>query len=70
MEKLRALVVQEPVIAASCLIATFGIVFPLFVKPFLPDSSSNKDEEAAKSQSFSHILVGITGPATDQRRQD
>ena len=66
MEKLRALVVQEPVVAASCLIATFGLVFPLFVKPFLRDSSAKKDEEDTKSQSFGHILVSITGPRTDQ----
>uniref|UniRef100_A0A7C8ZX01 Uncharacterized protein n=1 Tax=Opuntia streptacantha TaxID=393608 RepID=A0A7C8ZX01_OPUST len=69
MQKLRALVVQEPVIAASCLIASVGVLLPIF-KPMLSNksssssfmvSSSNK-EGKDNSPSFGDILAGVTGP--------
>ena len=35
MEKLKMFVVQEPVVAASCLIAGFGFFLPAVVRPIL-----------------------------------
>jgi hypothetical protein len=34
MRKLRIFVAQEPIVAASCLIAGFGTLFPLPQSPF------------------------------------
>uniref|UniRef100_A0A803LN83 Uncharacterized protein n=1 Tax=Chenopodium quinoa TaxID=63459 RepID=A0A803LN83_CHEQI len=64
MEKLRGLVAQEPVIAASCLIATIGVSLPLFVKPLLDASSSSSSSNKHTDQRrFSDILVAVTGPS-------
>nr|ACG45151.1 fiber protein Fb11 [Zea mays] len=35
MEKLKIFVVKEPVVAASCLIAGFGLFLPAVVRPIL-----------------------------------
>lgn len=67
MEKLRGLVAQEPVIAASCLIAAVGISLPLLVKPLLESSLSSSSKEQIKQRTFSDILIGVTGPS-DQKQ--
>ncbi|CAL5200913.1 unnamed protein product [Lathyrus oleraceus] len=35
MEKLKMFIVQEPVVAASCLVAGFGLFLPAVVRPIL-----------------------------------
>ncbi|PPR95654.1 hypothetical protein GOBAR_AA25015 [Gossypium barbadense] len=42
MEKLKIFVVQEPVVAASCLIAGFGLFLPAVVRPILDSMDSSK----------------------------
>ncbi|GAB2291129.1 hypothetical protein Dimus_025387 [Dionaea muscipula] len=42
MEKLRMFVAQEPVVAASCLIAGFGLFLPAVVRPILDSMESSK----------------------------
>ncbi|CAA6661100.1 unnamed protein product [Spirodela intermedia] len=55
MGKLRMFVVQEPVVAASCLIAGFGLFLPAVVRPIL-DSF-----EAAKQVPQTAVRRGLTG---------
>ncbi|KAJ7951325.1 Fiber protein Fb11, partial [Quillaja saponaria] len=42
MEKLRMFVAQEPVVAASCLIAGVGLFLPAVVRPILDSYQSSK----------------------------
>ncbi|KAL9262417.1 hypothetical protein AKJ16_DCAP10311 [Drosera capensis] len=42
MEKLKMFVVQEPVVAASCLIAGVGLFLPAVVRPILDSMESSK----------------------------
>nr|GLL40533.1 uncharacterized protein LOC104087699 [Ipomoea trifida]GMD61873.1 fiber protein Fb11 [Ipomoea batatas]GMD64880.1 fiber protein Fb11 [Ipomoea batatas]GME02938.1 fiber protein Fb11 [Ipomoea batatas]GME17246.1 fiber protein Fb11 [Ipomoea batatas] len=42
MGKLRMFVVQEPVVAASCLIAGVGLFLPAVVRPMLDSFESSK----------------------------
>ncbi|KAL4305903.1 hypothetical protein AHAS_Ahas16G0124800 [Arachis hypogaea] len=42
MEKLKMFVVQEPVVAASCLIAGFGLFLPAVVRPMLDSYQESK----------------------------
>ncbi|MFQ6637103.1 hypothetical protein Gotur_014231 [Gossypium turneri] len=42
IEKLKIFVVQEPVVAASCLIAGFGLFLPAVVRPILDSMDSSK----------------------------
>ncbi|PQQ21675.1 uncharacterized protein Pyn_38226 [Prunus yedoensis var. nudiflora] len=42
MEKLRMFVAQEPVVAASCLIAGFGLFLPAVVRPILDSFEASK----------------------------
>ncbi|PPR81902.1 hypothetical protein GOBAR_AA38812 [Gossypium barbadense] len=42
MQKLKIFVVQEPVVAASCLIAGFGLFLPAVVRPILDSLESSK----------------------------
>ncbi|KAG2395360.1 uncharacterized protein HKW66_Vig0072640 [Vigna angularis] len=42
MEKLKMFVVQEPVVAASCLIAGFGLFLPAVVRPMLDSYQATK----------------------------
>ncbi|KAK3012300.1 hypothetical protein RJ639_012848 [Escallonia herrerae] len=43
MEKLKMFVVQEPVVAASCLIAGVGLFLPAVVRPMLDSFESSKE---------------------------
>ncbi|KAL0309363.1 UNVERIFIED_CONTAM: hypothetical protein Sradi_5878600 [Sesamum radiatum] len=42
MEKLKMFVVQEPVVAASCLIAGVGLFLPAVVRPMLDSFETSK----------------------------
>ncbi|KAJ9556820.1 hypothetical protein OSB04_011434 [Centaurea solstitialis] len=42
MQKLRMFIVQEPIVAASCLIGGFGLFLPAFVRPMLDSFESSK----------------------------
>ncbi|EEF39039.1 conserved hypothetical protein [Ricinus communis] len=42
MEKLKIFVVQEPVVAASCLIAGVGLFLPAVVRPILDSFETSK----------------------------
>ncbi|MBA0772503.1 hypothetical protein Goshw_000122 [Gossypium schwendimanii] len=59
MEKLKIFVVQEPVVAASCLIAGFGLFLPAVVRPILDsmDSSKQVPQPALRDERSFEILV-------------
>ncbi|KAH6786079.1 hypothetical protein C2S51_038534 [Perilla frutescens var. frutescens] len=57
MEKLRMFVAQEPVVAASCLIAGVGLFLPAVVRPIL-DSYGTSKQDVPKT-SMSDIAAGI-----------
>ncbi|OWM70372.1 hypothetical protein CDL15_Pgr027328 [Punica granatum] len=42
MERLKMFVVQEPVVAASCLIAGVGLFLPAVVRPILDSMETSK----------------------------
>ncbi|KAL8541007.1 hypothetical protein ACS0TY_002333 [Phlomoides rotata] len=42
MEKLRFFVAQEPIVAASCLIAGVGLFLPAVVRPILDSFETSK----------------------------
>ncbi|CAN6444770.1 unnamed protein product [Victoria cruziana] len=42
MEKLKVFVVQEPIVAASCLIAGVGLFLPAVVRPILDSMETSK----------------------------
>ncbi|KAH7685873.1 hypothetical protein IHE45_04G067800 [Dioscorea alata] len=54
MAKLRVFVVQEPVVAASCLIAGFGLFLPAVVRPILDslETSHQAPQPALSGVSF------------------
>ncbi|MED6185542.1 hypothetical protein PIB30_058098 [Stylosanthes scabra] len=54
MEKLKMFVVQEPVVAASCLIAGFGLFLPAVVRPMLDSYQASKQPPQA---AFKDILI-------------
>ncbi|XP_004494835.1 uncharacterized protein [Cicer arietinum] len=58
MERLRMLVAQEPVLAASCLIAGFGLFLPAFVRPMLDSYQTTKQPP---QPALSDVVAGMTG---------
>ncbi|XP_011093974.1 uncharacterized protein LOC105173790 isoform X1 [Sesamum indicum] len=66
MEKLKMFVVQEPVVAASCLIAGVGLFLPAVVRPMLDSFEASKqvpqpalnDHAAETRNKFSELLLG------------
>ncbi|XP_022770606.1 uncharacterized protein LOC111313961 isoform X2 [Durio zibethinus] len=58
MEKLKMFVVQEPVVAASCLIAGFGLFLPAFVRPILDSLESSKQ---VRQPALNDVVGGVTG---------
>ncbi|KAG5607103.1 hypothetical protein H5410_028595 [Solanum commersonii] len=58
MERLKMFVVQEPVVAASCLIVGFGLFLPAFVRPMLDSFESSKQVPLPAP---SDVVTGITG---------
>ncbi|XP_027932612.1 uncharacterized protein LOC114188242 [Vigna unguiculata] len=58
MEKLKMFVVQEPVVAASCLIAGFGLFLPAFVRPMLDSYQATKQPP---QPALSDVVAGMSG---------
>ncbi|XP_060213398.1 uncharacterized protein LOC132640700 [Lycium barbarum] len=58
MERLKMFVVQEPVVAASCLIAGFGLFLPAVVRPMLDTFESSKQVPAP---ALNDVVAGVTG---------
>ncbi|KAM3378506.1 hypothetical protein P3S68_010919 [Capsicum galapagoense] len=58
MGKLRMFVVQEPVVAASCLIGGFGLFLPAVVRPILDSFESSKQVPAP---ALNDVVAGMTG---------
>lgn len=58
MEKLRIFVVQEPVVAASCLIAGVGLFLPAVVRPILDSLETSKE---VPQPALSDVLAGMMG---------
>ncbi|GAV77663.1 hypothetical protein CFOL_v3_21134 [Cephalotus follicularis] len=61
MEKLKMFVVQEPVVAASCLIAGFGLFLPAVVRPILDSFETTKQvpQPALSDVSFLKFYVAF-----------
>ncbi|OMP08658.1 hypothetical protein COLO4_06226 [Corchorus olitorius] len=58
MEKLKMFVVQEPVVAASCLIAGVGLFLPAVVRPILDSLESSKQvRQPALSDPYYKLLL-------------
>ncbi|KAG2600143.1 hypothetical protein PVAP13_5KG491407 [Panicum virgatum] len=58
MGRLRIFVVQEPVVAASCLIAGFGLFLPAVVRPILDSFETAKQ---VPQPALSDVVAGVTG---------
>ncbi|KAH1073763.1 hypothetical protein J1N35_026091 [Gossypium stocksii] len=58
MEKLKIFVVQEPVVAASCVIAGFGFFQPAVVRPILDSMDSSKQ---VPQPALRDVVSGVTG---------
>ncbi|KAG7994730.1 hypothetical protein I3843_01G073000 [Carya illinoinensis] len=58
MQKLRMFVVQEPVVAASCLIAGVGLFLPAVVRPILDSFEASKQ---VPPPALSDVVAGMTG---------
>ncbi|KAK9749538.1 hypothetical protein RND81_02G132900 [Saponaria officinalis] len=58
MQKLRMLVAQEPVVAASCIIGGIGLFLPAVVRPMLDSMQSAKE---APAPALSDVVAGVTG---------
>ncbi|XP_028767611.1 uncharacterized protein LOC114727727 [Neltuma alba] len=58
MERLKMFVVQEPVVAASCLIAGFGLFLPAVVRPMLDSYQASKQPP---QPALSDVVAGMTG---------
>ncbi|KAI3835591.1 hypothetical protein MKW98_027503 [Papaver atlanticum] len=58
MEKLKMFVAQEPVVAASCLLAGVGLFLPAVVRPILDSFESSKQ---VSQPALKEVLAGMTG---------
>lgn len=58
MEKLKMFVVQEPIVAASCIIGGIGLFLPAVVRPMLDSMQSSKQ---VPSPALSDVVAGVTG---------
>ncbi|XP_003567988.1 uncharacterized protein LOC100823876 [Brachypodium distachyon] len=58
MDKLKIFVVKEPVVAASCLIAGFGLFLPAVVRPML---DSWETAEKVPPTPLNDVVAGVTG---------
>ncbi|XP_058189591.1 uncharacterized protein LOC131307196 [Rhododendron vialii] len=58
MQKLRMFVVQEPVVAASCLIAGVGLFLPAVVRPILDSFETPKQ---APPPALNEVVANMTG---------
>ncbi|CAM8911027.1 unnamed protein product [Rhodiola kirilowii] len=57
-QKLRVFVAEEPVVAASLLIAGFGLFLPAFVRPILDSYGSTKP---SPPPALNDVIAGMTG---------
>ncbi|KAK9743180.1 hypothetical protein RND81_03G222400 [Saponaria officinalis] len=57
MAKLRMLVAQEPVVAASFIIGSIGLFLPAFVRPMLDSMASAKQ---VPSPALNDVVAGVT----------
>ncbi|XP_058095870.1 uncharacterized protein LOC131241174 [Magnolia sinica] len=57
MDKLKMFVVQEPVVAASCLIAGVGLFLPAVVRPILDSFETSKQ---VPQPALSDVVAGMT----------
>ncbi|XP_075519091.1 uncharacterized protein LOC142553007 [Primulina tabacum] len=57
MEKLRIFIAQEPVVAASCLIAGVGLFLPAVVRPILDSLETSKQ---VPQPALSDVVAGMT----------
>ncbi|CBI40567.3 uncharacterized protein LOC117932297 [Vitis riparia] len=58
VEKLKMLIVQEPVVAASCFIAGVGLFLPAVVRPILDSLETSKQ---VPQPALSDVVAGMTG---------
>ncbi|XP_020264180.1 uncharacterized protein LOC109840084 [Asparagus officinalis] len=58
MDKLKVFVVKEPVVAASCLIAGFGLFLPAVVRPILDSFETAKE---VPQPALRDVVAGVTG---------
>ncbi|GJM89615.1 hypothetical protein PR202_ga05823 [Eleusine coracana subsp. coracana] len=58
MDRLKIFVVKEPVVAASCLIAGFGLFLPAVVRPIL---DSWETAEKVPPPPLTDVVAGVTG---------
>ncbi|XP_047336501.1 uncharacterized protein LOC124940066 [Impatiens glandulifera] len=58
MNRLKIFVVQEPVVAASCLIAGVGLFLPAVVRPMLDNYETSKKVPQIP---LSDVVEGMTG---------
>ncbi|PKI40472.1 uncharacterized protein LOC116205668 [Punica granatum] len=58
MERLKMFVVQEPVVAASCLIAGVGLFLPAVVRPILDSMETSKQ---VPQPALNDVVAGMTG---------
>ncbi|KAI5647099.1 hypothetical protein M9H77_33104 [Catharanthus roseus] len=58
MEKLKMFVVQEPVVAASCIIGGIGLFLPAVVRPILDSFETSKQ---VSQPALSDVVAGMTG---------
>ncbi|KAF8024499.1 hypothetical protein BT93_F1621 [Corymbia citriodora subsp. variegata] len=58
MEKLKMFVVQEPVVAASCLIGGIGLFLPAVVRPILDSLETSKQ---VPQPPINDVVAGMTG---------
>ncbi|KAL3737534.1 hypothetical protein ACJRO7_019128 [Eucalyptus globulus] len=58
MEKLKMFVVQEPVVAASCLIGGIGLFLPAVVRPILDSMETSKQ---VPQTPINDVVAGMTG---------
>ncbi|CAM8971978.1 unnamed protein product [Rhodiola kirilowii] len=57
-QKLRIFVAEEPVVAASLLIAGFGLFLPAVVRPILDSYGTTKP---STQPALSDVIAGVTG---------
>ncbi|XP_051144295.1 uncharacterized protein LOC127260567 [Andrographis paniculata] len=58
MEKLKMFIVQEPVVAASCIIGGIGLFLPAVVRPILDSLETSKQ---VPPPALSDVVAGVTG---------
>ncbi|ONK69227.1 uncharacterized protein A4U43_C05F20660 [Asparagus officinalis] len=63
MDKLKVFVVKEPVVAASCLIAGFGLFLPAVVRPILDSFETAKEVPQPALRDIVNLHARLTSAA-------